>query len=250
MNHCLVFGNRSQYLCGGLGLSGIGRVYNSIFWNNESANFDIEQSQIGISGAALDIGYSDILGGTENIQRAGGISNPSSIYSLGVLDTDPLFIQAGYWDDSGTPGDWSDDEWVQGDYHLVSEGWRWDVAAGQWTWDAVTSPCIDAGSPGALLGDEPLTVEVDPLNRWGENVRVNMGAYGGTAEASMASLGWALLADMTNDGIVDFDDFMVLIDSWLSVEANGPADLSRQGGVTMEDMALFAGGWLETTIWY
>lgn len=123
------------------------------------------------------------------------------------------------------------------------------MTAGQWTWDTVTSPCIDAGSPGALLGDEPLTLEVDPLNRWGENVRVNMGVYGGTAEASMAPPGWALLADMTNDGMADFDDFMVLIDSWLSVEANGPADLSRQGGVTMEDMALFAGGWLETTIW-
>lgn len=40
--------------------------------------------------------------------------------------------------------------------------------------DDVTSPCIDAGDPNSPVGDEPMP----------NGGRVNMGAYGGTAEAS------------------------------------------------------------------
>jgi len=40
--------------------------------------------------------------------------------------------------------------------------------------DDITSPCSDAGDPNSLVGDEPL------LN----GGRINMGAYGGTTEAS------------------------------------------------------------------
>ncbi len=44
----------------------------------------------------------------------------------------------------------------------------------RWVEDNVTSPCIDAGDPLSPAGDEP-----EPNGR-----RINMGAYGGTAEAS------------------------------------------------------------------
>jgi len=44
------------------------------------------------------------------------------------------------------------------------------------------------------LGDEPNDVN---------NIRINMGAYGGTAEASISPLAWPLLADMNNDHKVD-----------------------------------------------
>jgi len=40
--------------------------------------------------------------------------------------------------------------------------------------DDVTSPCIDAGDPNSPVGDEP-----EP-----NGGRINMGAYGGTEEAS------------------------------------------------------------------
>jgi hypothetical protein len=40
--------------------------------------------------------------------------------------------------------------------------------------DAVTSPCIDVGDPATPAGDEPQP----------NGGRINMGAYGGTAEAS------------------------------------------------------------------
>ncbi len=75
----------------------------------------------------------------------------------GNFEADPLFA------DSNT-----------GDYHLKSAAGRWNAQAGVWVIDGTTSPCIDAGNPADAAGDEP-----DPNGR-----RVNMGAYGGTGQAS------------------------------------------------------------------
>jgi parallel beta-helix repeat protein len=93
----------------------------------------------------------------------------------GNISVDPLFVDP-----------------VNGDYHLKSEGWRWNTSSGSWTWDDVTSRCIDAGDPDLPLGDEPMSVPRDPTNEYGANRRINMGAYGGTAQASMPPLGWVL----------------------------------------------------------
>jgi len=61
-----------------------------------------------------------------------------------------------------------------GDYHLKSQAGRWDPGAGDWVLDEVTSPCIDAGDPDADVAEEP-----EPNGQ-----RINMGAYGGTDQAS------------------------------------------------------------------
>ena len=79
---------------------------------------------------------------------------------------------------------------ADGDYHLMSEGWRWNMQNGSWTWDFATSPCIDAGDPLSPLGDEPMSVSHDQNNEHGINLYINMGAYGGTYQASMAPLDW------------------------------------------------------------
>jgi len=60
------------------------------------------------------------------------------------------------------------------DYHLKSEAGRWDPDSKSWVADTVTSPCIDAGDPDAPVSQEPAP----------HGNRLNMGAYGGTAEAS------------------------------------------------------------------
>ncbi len=91
----------------------------------------------------------------------------------GNFYADPLFVDA-----------------ANGDYHLKSEGWRWNEQNESWTWDEVTSPCIDAGDPCSPLGDEPMSISRDPNNSFGLNQRINMGAYGGTPQASMPPLGW------------------------------------------------------------
>jgi hypothetical protein len=71
----------------------------------------------------------------------------------GNLDADPLFA---------------------GDYHLQSTAGRWDPLIQDWVQDDAASPCIDAGDPAAPVLDEPAP----------NGGRINVGAYGGTAEAS------------------------------------------------------------------
>ena len=56
--------------------------------------------------------------------------------------------------------------------HLKSKFGRW--TGGGWAFDAVTSPCIDAGGPASDYSREPA----------GNGGRVNLGRYGNTPEAS------------------------------------------------------------------
>jgi hypothetical protein len=171
-------------------------------------------------------------------------------WGAGNIDVDPLFARAGYWDDAGTPENTWDDFWVDGDYHLRSSAGRWDGLLGEWVFDDVTSRCIDAGSPGFGLGDE-----------FGEasNVRINMGAYGGTAEASRTPAGWGILSDMSNDGFVGLEDFGMFGSEWgligeggfeaahLRAGADGPpwgGDLNRDGVVGLGDVLLLAEEWM------
>jgi hypothetical protein len=148
---------------------------------------------------------------------------------LGNIAGDPLFVDASNMD-----------------YHLKSEGWRWDTVSGQWLQDAVTSPCIDTGNPAMLLGEEPITLDVDPDNLQSENIRINMGAYGETAKASIAPLGWALLSDLDNSGSVEFGDLVVMAGVWLETGQNLPADISRDGTVSMGDLLRLSRDWLKT----
>jgi parallel beta-helix repeat protein len=73
------------------------------------------------------------------------------------IDEDPLFADIN-----------------NGDYHLKSQTGRWDPIGQSWVIDNVTSPCIDAGNPDIPVGGEP-----EP-----NGGRINMGAHGGTVEAS------------------------------------------------------------------
>jgi hypothetical protein len=75
------------------------------------------------------------------------------------------------------------------DYHLMSEGWRWNGSE-IGTYDDFTSFCIDAGDPALPLGDEPMSAPRDPNNEYGINLHINMGAYGGTHQASIPPLNW------------------------------------------------------------
>ena len=66
-----------------------------------------------------------------------------------------------------------------GDYHLRSTAGRFDPATGTFVQDADTSAGVDAGDPADPVGEE-----TDP-----NGGRVNLGAYGGTAEASRSGEG-------------------------------------------------------------
>ncbi len=85
---------------------------------------------------------------------------------FGNIDADPLFVSL-YWISSNNQD--------AGDYHLKSQAGRWDPASRTWVQDNATSPCIDKGDPASPIGDEPAP----------NGGVVNMGAYGGTTQASM-----------------------------------------------------------------
>jgi len=134
-----------------------------------------------------------------------GPPEPSS-----YLQADPLFAKPGYWDPNGTPDIRNDDFWVDGDYHLKSQAGRWDPNSQSWVQDDMTSPCIDAGDPSTPIGDEAFP----------NGGTVNIGAYGGTAEASKSYFGepvceTVIAGDINGDCTVDFADFAILGFHWL-----------------------------------
>jgi parallel beta-helix repeat protein len=130
-------------------------VTNSIIYYNGSDGAQIESHIDAI------VTYSDVQGGFKG---------------QGNIDEDPLFGSLGFWARYGVPEDVHDGLWVSGDYHLRSQAGSWDANSRSWITDDVTSPCIDVGDPTTLVGSEPLP----------NGGRINMGAYGGTLQASLS----------------------------------------------------------------
>jgi parallel beta-helix repeat protein len=220
-------------------------ITNSVLWDNFSLEYGYQIFVGGNAGASLS--YTDLQGGRDDINVD---PNGTLNWLLGNIDIDPCFVEPGYWDANGTLADPNDDFWVDGDYHLKSAGWSWDAEHGRWTYDDVTSRCIDAGNPGSPLVDEPLAITYDPYNEFGQNLRINMGAYGGTAQASMPPYDWALVSDMTNDGISDFNDLQILSSLWLNTGQHLYADFNRDEDIDFLDFALLADDWLKQTSWH
>jgi hypothetical protein len=134
--NCTFTGNSDAYFGGGIYCARGSPVLSScILWDNTPEEISI------LSGTPV-ITYSDIQG---------------SFTGEGNIDADPLFADP-----------------VNGDYHLKSQAGRWDPVSQSWIIDEITSPCIDAGNPSALVGLELLP----------NGGIINMGAYGGTLEAS------------------------------------------------------------------
>jgi hypothetical protein len=102
----------------------------------------------------------------------------------GNIDADPLFAQAGYWVDFYDPNivvepNDPNASWTDGDYHLKSQAGRWDPFSESWVTDDITSPCIDTGEPNS-----PVAFEPSP-----NGSIINIGAFGGTTEASKSPTG-------------------------------------------------------------
>jgi hypothetical protein len=123
---------------------------------------------------------------------------------IGDVSQNPFFVDEGTW------GQWS--TWTSEDLHLKSGAGRWDPNTQTWVNDDVNSPCIDDGDPCDPIGFEP-----NP-----NGAKINVGAYGGTAEASKSPSGIVrpvcaeyLPTDFNRDCRIDFRDLAVFALTWL-----------------------------------
>ena len=139
---------------------------------------------------------------------------------IGNIDEDPLFADA-----------------VNYDYHLKSQFGRWDISSAQWIQDSVSSPCIDAGSAGDSGWMEEL---------WPHGKRINMGAYGGTPQASMSPVLIGNMADLNHDDVVDLVDWALWSDDWLLEKILMDTDFDRDNDMDIDDLTILADQWLWT----
>jgi len=120
------------------------------------------------------------------------------------------------------------------DLFLFCSDYLKEKTYGQWVYDDVTSPCIDAGNPAS-----DWTEELWPHGKW-----INMGAYGGTPQASMSLSTVGNKADLNNNGVVDGEDLALLVEMWLVDDLLLAENINRNGLVNFSDWAEFAGQWL------
>jgi parallel beta-helix repeat protein len=212
-----ITGNRADY--GGAIYNCSGFVRNNILAFNQA-------TEVGGIYGPCDNSYNAFWNNQGGNFGGGGVPSPKDV----VID--PRFAVNGQWDSHGT-GDPSDDTWNDGDYHLKSQAGRWDPNSQLWVKDAATSQCIDAGDPNSVW-----TAEL-----WPHGKRINLGAYGGTPEASMSLSGVGNVADIDNDGLVDFNDMALLTEMWLSDQILLAEDLNRDRIVNLADFAILAANW-------
>jgi len=196
ITNCTFSGNSTSNRGGGIASSWYmtvrAKLTNCILWGNRDSGGTDESAQIHDYGIMQVVNYCCIQGLTGAL---GGIGN---------IGDDPCFADAN-----------------NDDYHLRSQAGRWTSASsvepdpneGRWTRDEVTSPCIDAGDPVSPVGLEPFP----------NGGRVNMGAFGGTIEASKSYFGepvceTIVAGDINGDCIVNFNDFAIIALHWLRDE--------------------------------
>jgi hypothetical protein len=163
ITNCVFVGNQAGQRGGAVAALAHGstRITNSIFWDNEAR----QGPQLYLEHGSLQVQYCDIQGGQADVYLGHDEGLSILEWGAGNIDCDPGFADAGYFARIG---------FAVGDYHLRSQTGRWQPRTQDWVRDLSTSPCIDAG---------------DPLNEVGEELPpnggiINMGIYGGTAEAS------------------------------------------------------------------
>ena len=166
-------------------------ITNSILWDNTPAmDFIVEE------GNDPNVMYCDL----------------SSIWpGVGNIVADPCFADPGLWvdvncfdfiEDVNTiiepnqfivePND-PNAIWLEGDYHLKSTQGRYNPIDEIWVYDLtdlgahIYSPCLDAGDPNAVWEPEPEVFWPPYFPPIPDKLpeRLNMGAYGGTNQASM-----------------------------------------------------------------
>jgi hypothetical protein len=164
--------------------------------DGELVGNNIASGSVGTNSRNLYIGRADpsyagyfFDGKIDDVRIYGRALSASEVLQLyePVAGIDPLFADL--------PG---------GDYHLLSERGRYWPAHDVWVLDRKTSPCIDGGDPAVDPSGEPMP----------NGGRINIGAYGGTVQASLSE--WAIASDYNRDGRTNFEDFAIFCEEWLA----------------------------------
>jgi hypothetical protein len=160
--------NSSETYGGSIGVSGGDcSITNCILWGNtaEQGSQIFAGSPYSAIQGTVTVAYSDVQGGQSDIYVAPGYSLD---WGAGNIDTDPCFVDPGYWADGCDPNIIVEPNdlnamWIEGDYHLL-EG----------------SPCIDAGDPNFIPELNETDLDGNPQVVDGDNDGnsvVDMGAY-------------------------------------------------------------------------
>ncbi len=198
--NCTIAQNHARDQWGGvIDTPGTSHFWSCIFWGNTCSDGSVEWANIGRKGDFSRFDYCCVQGWTG--QFAG----------VGTIDAHPFFAKEGLWT-NGNEGGFGTGRifhWKSSDYRLMSQGGRWDPDYNIWVKDWITSPCIDTGDPYGPIGSEPFP----------NGGVVNMGAYGGTAEASKSWFGKPvceviMAGDINGDCTVDLADFAILCRNW------------------------------------
>ena len=268
--NCTIVANSAEYAGGAVycWYEGSAFLKNSILW----ANSAIDGTQLGLdTEGSASIAYCDVQGGQINIY------DPCDklFWGAGNIDIDPCFAA---FDPNGDPNLWdlhlqsidgrwnpafyrtdlNNDEiinlvdfailagvWLQGgnmpedldnsgtvdlpDLELFAQYYLANSYEDGWLSDSSTSPCVDTGDPNSDWSTE----------LWPNGKRINMGAYGGTHQASKNGN----LADFDVNGTVDFVDFAALGGKWMT-QGGFIEDLSCDGMIGYADVSMFAENWL------
>lgn len=193
ITNCTIWGNSAGQSGGGVECLdwSSSTVTNSIIWRNSAP----KGRDLSVQDAAstLTITYSNVADGQTGVSVDGGSTLD---WGAGNIEADPFFVNPEY-----------------NNFHLMSQASRWDTESQTWVQDEVTSPCIDAGDPMSPIG----------LESFPNGGFVNMGAYGGTPEASKSFFGEPICnsivaGDINGDCKVDRADFDIMILHWTDSE--------------------------------
>jgi hypothetical protein len=245
-------------------------IKNSILWANDANN----GAQLYLHfESSISVSYCDVQGGISDVCAPGSVIN----WVGGNIDSDPCFASfdlngdpnlwdfhlkstSGRWD----AGIWPDVDLTQNgfvdlldftafaefwnqhgegiradfdnssevdifDLWIMSEAYLKSQSKGKWVYDEVSSSCLDAGDPNSDWTTEP----------WPNGKRINMGAYGGTGQASKSGN----IADLNIDGRVNFFDLAELGNLW-GASQETIKDLDKSGTVDIGDFDIMAENWL------
>ena len=219
VTNCTINGNRASDSGGGICCLGSNaEIVNSIFWEN-TADIGPEIALIYhfYYTTTLTVSYSDAKGG----ETGAYVENDCVLnWDDTNINSDPIFVASGYWDDNGTSGDPFDDIWNEGDYHLTED-----------------SPCIDQGSNDAPdLPDTDFEGDLRIIDGDGNSTAtVDMGA-----DEYMPAVN-ACEGNFDDDGDVDGTDLAVFAADFGGTDfgAGDPCEGDFNGDGS-DDLAVFA----------